>query len=104
LQILNHLIVVEADGKFSLDQVLKERTKSLLPGTFIAIISPQTGESMLSALGWINLRQMSPCHIWVHNEQKEKQTDWMKQLRLKGYLGYDVPSLDELSHVLGGQS
>ena len=51
MQILNHLIMVEADGKFSLEQVLKERTKSLLPGTFVAIISPQIGESMLSALG-----------------------------------------------------
>ena len=103
LQILNHLIVVEADGKFSLDQVLKERTKSLLPGTFVAIISPQIGESMFSALAWINLRQMSPCHIWVHDQKEDKQTEWMKQLRIKGYLGYDVPSLDELSNVLGGR-
>lgn len=103
LQILNHLTVVEADGKFSLNQVLRERSKSLLPGTFVAIISPQIGEAMLSALAWINLRQMSPCHFWVHNEKTNKQTEWMKQLRIKGYLGYDVPSLDELSQVLGGR-
>ncbi|MEX2461802.1 MAG: DUF58 domain-containing protein [Paenibacillaceae bacterium] len=107
MQILNHLVVVEADGEFSLDQVLKERTKSLLPGTFVAIISPQIGEFMFSALAWINQRQMSPCHIWVRDEkavkQADKQAEWLKQLRIKGYLGYDVPSLDELSQVLGGR-
>jgi uncharacterized protein (DUF58 family) len=103
-QILNHLIVVEADGKFSLDQILKERTKSLLPGTFVAIISPLTGELLLSALAWINLRQMTPCHFWVHDEKTEKRADWLKQLRMKGYLGYDIPSLHELSNALGGRS
>jgi uncharacterized protein (DUF58 family) len=105
LQILNHLISVEADGNYTLEQVLKERTKSLLPGTFVAIISPLIGETMLSALAWINLRQMSPCHLWVHDDksQTQKHSDWMKQLRMKGYLGYEVPSLHELSSALGGE-
>jgi uncharacterized protein (DUF58 family) len=104
MQMLNHLIIVEADGKFSLDQILKERTKSLLPGTFVAIISPQTGDPMLAALAWINLRQMSPCHLWVHPEPAANRVDWMKQLRAAGYLGYEIPSLQELSSVLGGRS
>jgi uncharacterized protein (DUF58 family) len=104
MQILNHLIVVEADSKFSLEQVLKERTKSLLPGTFVTIISPLIGDSMLSALSWINLRQMSPCHILVHDGKAGKEAEWMKHLKIKGYLGYDVPRLDELSQVLGGEA
>jgi uncharacterized protein (DUF58 family) len=100
---LNHLIITEADGKFSLDQILKERTRNLQPGTFVAVISPKTGEQMLAALGWINLRQMNPCHLWVHGEMKAGRAEWMKQLRMKGYLGYDIPSLQELSLVLGGR-
>jgi uncharacterized protein (DUF58 family) len=103
LQILNHLIIVEADGNFSLEQILKERTKSLLPGTFVAIISPQIGDTMLSTLAWINLRQMSPCHFWVHDDKTRKHSEWMKELRMKGYLGYEVPSLHELSNALGGR-
>jgi hypothetical protein len=103
LQILNHLIIVEADGKFDLEQILKEHTKSLLPGTFVAIISPHIGDTMLSALAWINLRQMSPCHFWVNDDKTQKHPEWMKQLRMKGYLGYEVPSLHELSNALGGR-
>jgi uncharacterized protein (DUF58 family) len=103
MQMLDHLIIVEADGKFSLDQILKERTKSLLPGTFIAIISPQIGDQMLAAMAWINLRQMTPCHLWVHPEPAENRLDWMKELRTTGYLGYEIPSLQELSSVLGGR-
>jgi hypothetical protein len=59
---------------------------------------------MLAALAWINLRQMSPCHLWVHPEPAANRADWMKQLRTAGYLGYEIQSLQELSSVLGGRS
>jgi uncharacterized protein (DUF58 family) len=100
----NHLIDVEPDGTYSLLDVLKNTSRQFAPGIFFTLITPQFGEPLLQALSWIDLRQMNPCHMWISAEQTEAaQETWRKQLHVKGFMGYPVASLEDLTQGLGGR-
>lgn len=101
--VMNHLIGVEADGWHNLLGVLKDRGPLLVPGTFIAVISPLSGERMMQTLNWIKQRQMTPCHIWISQGDKHDE-HWLSLLASRGMTGYAVRSLQELPLVLGGRN
>ncbi len=102
--ILNHLIDVEADGRHPVMNVIKDRVRHLVQGCFFVIISPQKDDAMLNVLNWINHRQMNPCHLYLNADTDHtKQEEWIRKLKLKGYQGYGINSLQELSQVFGGR-
>jgi uncharacterized protein (DUF58 family) len=102
-KILDHLIETEADGKFPLIEVLKDRSRYFQSGMFINIISPLYENGLQQSLLWIEQRQMNPCHLWVAPHASESARDqWKKQLRLNNYLGYSIKQLQDLPKVLGG--
>lgn len=101
--ILNHLTDVEADSNYSLGRVLADRSRHFVPGTFMVIVSPAKGEELLHTLGWLEQRQLTACHMWISGDQPEGRDNWAKQLKALGYLGYAIPSLQDLSNVLGGR-
>lgn len=98
-----HFIQVEPDGAYSLRQVLREKVQTLVPGSFIAIISPIHGEPMLQIISWLKQLQLNPCHLWLCTDTDAKER-WIKQLRSSGVAGYAISSLHELPVVLGGRS
>lgn len=109
--IINHLIGVEADGFHPLLQIVKDRSRQLAPGSFFVVVSPQKGTAMMQILHWLDQHQMNPCHIWINPavphansapQDGVSREDWMKQVRARGYMGYDISSLTELPDLLGG--
>jgi uncharacterized protein (DUF58 family) len=103
--ISNHLIEVEADGRHSLLDVLKDRSRYFAQGSFFVMISPQKGDTMLQALTWVRSRQMNPCHVWIAGGSGSSAIDeWLKQLRSVDMMAYTVKHLEELQSVLGGRS
>lgn len=103
--IFNHLIEAEADGHYSMVDVVKDRARQLSQGCFFVLISPLKGEAMLPVLHWINHRQMNPCHLWICSQTAAPvPEEWLKQLRSLGYMGYGIHSLQELPIALGGRA
>lgn len=98
-----HFIQVEADGAYGLRQVLKERVQQMVPGSFVAIVSPVSGEPMLQLLQWMKQQQLNPCHFWIGATEGQKD-NWLKQLQYRGMAGYAVQGLAELPMLLGGRS
>ncbi|MCS7461666.1 DUF58 domain-containing protein [Paenibacillus doosanensis] len=98
-----HFIHVEADGVHALKQVLREKAQNLVPGSFVALITPAYGESMLQICNWLKQLQLNPCHLWLCSEPDKKER-WLKQLQSRGIAGYAIQSLHELSSLLGGRS
>ncbi|WP_248926800.1 DUF58 domain-containing protein [Paenibacillus hamazuiensis] len=101
-EVMQHLIGVEADGTHPLRRVLKEHVQSLVPGSFIAVISPVEGEAALQLMSWLKQLQLNPCHIMVTGKPERKEL-WLKTLRANGFMGYAIGSLAELPVVLGGR-
>lgn len=100
---MQHFIDVEADGPVGLKQVLLEKVPQLVPGSFMAIVSPLSGEPMLQILTWLKQQQMNPCHLWIVSDPAAKDS-WMLQLKSKGIAGYAIQTLTELPTRLGGRS
>jgi uncharacterized protein (DUF58 family) len=98
-----HFIQVEADGIYALRQVLREKVQNLVPGSFIAIITPLHGEQMVPIFNWLKQLQLNPCHLWLCTDQAESKDKWLRQLHSLGVSGYAIHSLQELSVVLGGR-
>lgn len=98
-----HFIDVEADGAYSIRQVLRERVQQMIPGSFIALITPVSGEPMLQLLQWLKQQQQNPCHFWICPSAEHKEL-WMSQLHTRGFAGYAVSHLAELPLLLGGRS
>ena len=108
--VMNHLVDVEADGFRPLAAILKDRLHEFTRGSLLVVVSPQHDSSMMRTLDWARQHQMNPCHIWVKTESAsplgrpaEHAEGWLKQLRARGYLGYAVTHLAELSDRLGGE-
>ncbi|MDF2667851.1 MAG: hypothetical protein K0R67_157 [Paenibacillus sp.] len=98
----NHLIDVEPDGSYSMIEILKNRARQFTPGIFFTVISPIYGDQLLQALAWIDQREMNPCHMWVSMDQPETALEaWRKQMQVKGFIGYPVASLEDLTQGLG---
>lgn len=102
-EILNHLIDAEANGTHSLLQILEERSRILVPGSFIVIVSSRKGDDILKVLGWMRQKQLNPCHL-VIGEDRDDHTSWINLLRTQGILAYSVGSLAELPKRLGGRA
>jgi uncharacterized protein (DUF58 family) len=112
--IMNHLVGVEADGLHALYQVVKDRSRQMPPGSFFVLISPQKGSAMMQILNWLHQQQMNPCHVWVNTSESEAQDkennglstsskeDWIKQVRSRGYMGYEITNLADLPNLLAG--
>lgn len=99
-----HMIDVEADGVKPLRLVLKDKVKQIPPGSFVAIISPGSGEPMAQLLGWLKQSQLNPCHIWLCPQaEAEMKEAWIGQLRSRGMTGYAISHLAELPAALGGR-
>jgi uncharacterized protein (DUF58 family) len=98
-----HFIHVEADGTYTLRQVLRERVQNLVPGSFITLITPQYGEPLLQIFNWLKQLQLNPCHLWLCINPNEKEA-WLKRLQSAGVTGYAIQNLQELPVVLGGRS
>ncbi|TBL75364.1 DUF58 domain-containing protein [Paenibacillus thalictri] len=101
--VTQHLIGVEADGTYPLRRILKEYVQNVAPGSFVTVISPEHGESMLAVLHWLKQLQLNPCHIFVSADPQRKE-HWLKSLKSAGFVGYAVSSLAELPVMLGGRS
>lgn len=99
----HHFIQVEADGTYSLKQVLREKAQNLVPGSFITLITPVYGEPMLQIISLLKQLQLNPCHIWLCTDPANKE-HWLKQLQSIGVAGYAIQSLQELPLMLGGRS
>lgn len=100
-----HLIDVEADGPKRLAPVVMNSASRIPAGSFVAVISPASGEPMRKALLWLKTAQLNPCHIWIcPDAERSKREAWLHQLRAMGMAGYPVASLTELPVVLGGRS
>ncbi|NHN30989.1 DUF58 domain-containing protein [Paenibacillus agricola] len=98
-----HFIHVEADGTYSLRQVLREKVQNLVPGSFITIITPQYGEPVVQIFNWLKQLQLNPCHLWINPIANDKEA-WLKRLHSIGVMGYAIHNLQELPVVLGGRS
>ncbi|GAA4845975.1 DUF58 domain-containing protein [Paenibacillus vulneris] len=98
-----HFIQVEADGNYSLKQVIREKAQNLVPGSFIALITPVYGEPMLQIISLMKQLQLNPCHMWLCTDPANKEK-WLKQLQSIGVAGYAIQSLSELPVLLGGRS
>lgn len=101
--VMQHLVDVEADGIYSLRQVLKEKVQDMAPGSFIALITPASGEPLLQIMSWLKQQQLNPCHFWIGSAHAGKE-NWLKQLNARGMTGYAIASLAELPVALGGRS
>lgn len=113
-QMMQHLVTVEADGFYSLKQIVKDRSRQLPPGCFFVIISPQTGPAMLQMFQTARQYHMNPCHMWIHSAPRKPishtgtqdseaiKEDWLKQIRSAGIAGYEIGQLAELPNLLGG--
>ncbi|WP_156043177.1 DUF58 domain-containing protein [Paenibacillus sp. UNC451MF] len=98
-----HFIQVEADGSYSLKQVMREKAQNLVPGSFITLITPVYGEPMLQMISLLKQLQLNPCHLWLCTDPDNKER-WLKQLQAVGVSGYAIQSLHELPVMLGGRS
>ncbi|MCZ8511114.1 DUF58 domain-containing protein [Paenibacillus filicis] len=98
-----HFIDVEADGAYSIRQVLKEKVQMMVPGSFVGLISPVSGEPMLQVLLWLKQQHLNPCHFWVSSNNVQKEA-WLKQLQSRGIAGYAISGLAELPVLLGGRN
>jgi uncharacterized protein (DUF58 family) len=98
-----HFIHTEADGTYTLRQVLREKAQNLVPGSFITLITPQYGEPMIQIFNWLKQLQLNPCHLWLYPDPQDKEA-WLKQLQSAGVTGYAIHNLQELPVVLGGRS
>jgi uncharacterized protein (DUF58 family) len=98
-----HFIHVEADGTYSLRQVLREKVQNFVPGSFVGLITPLYGEALLPIFSWLKQLQLNPCHMWICSEHDDKEK-WLRQLHSLGITGYAIGSLQELPVVLGGRS
>lgn len=102
--ITNHLIGVEPDGVNPLLDVLRDWEKMLKPGSFLIVISPQSGEALSPLFAWIDRRRMKACHIWMAQEaQLADREKWNRNWQKMGILGYAVTSLDGLAQAVGGR-
>ncbi|WP_284638638.1 DUF58 domain-containing protein [Paenibacillus silviterrae] len=101
--VMQHCVEVESDGAYTIRQVLKEKVQDMAPGSFVALITPVSGEPMLQIMGWLKQMQLNPCHFWIGPELKGKEA-WLKQLQSRGMAGYAISSLAELPVALGGRS
>jgi uncharacterized protein (DUF58 family) len=101
--VMQHLVDVEADGSYSLRQVLREKVQEMAPGSFVALITPLSGEPLLQIMIWLKQQQLNPCHFWIGTEHAGKEA-WLKQLQARGMTGYAVAQLAELPVALGGRS
>ncbi len=99
-----HLIDIEADGSYSLLDILKDRARYFSQGCFFLVISSQMDDRMAQSLQWINHRQMNPCHILIGTAGRTAAAEeWLRKLRNRGMLAYAVNTLMELPGVLGGK-
>ncbi|WP_238322707.1 DUF58 domain-containing protein [Gorillibacterium massiliense] len=103
VQVMNHLIDVQADGYHPLLSILEDRSRNLSPGTFVVLITPQKGEGVWKALNWVHQKQMNGCHIRLGWDPAEDPAPWVKFVNSKGFLAYPVSSLEDLPAVLGGR-
>lgn len=96
-----HFIDVEADSVHDIRHVLKTKVHQLLPGSFVTLISPISGEPMLQVLAWLKQQQLNPCHLWI-GAVRGKEV-WVKDLHARGIPCYAVRQLSELPGLLGGR-
>lgn len=72
-------------------------------GSYLVLISPQSGQPVLDVMRWAESRGMTPSHIHVRNPAAvNRGVEWMDVLKSRGATGYSVSSLQELPSVLGG--
>jgi uncharacterized protein (DUF58 family) len=102
-KVLDHLVEAEANGKYPLLQMLKDRSRYFQSGMFVNVVTPQFEAGLLQSLLWIGQRQMNPCHMWVApNASEAARAKWKNQLQPNDYMGYTIKQLQDLPKVLGG--
>lgn len=102
-KMIQYLIDINAEGRGPLVPRLEKGHRMFPKGSYLVLISPQSGQPVLDVMRWAESRGMTPSHIHVRNPAAgNRGGEWMNVLKSRGATGYSVSSLQELPSVLGG--
>lgn len=102
-KMIQYLIDINAEGRGPLVPRLEKGHRMFPKGSYLVLISPQSGQPVLDVMRWAESRGMTPSHIHVRNPAAvNRGGEWMDVLKSRGATGYSVSSLQELPSVLGG--
>ncbi|GGG09303.1 hypothetical protein GCM10010912_62280 [Paenibacillus albidus] len=103
-KMIHYLIDINAEGKGPLMSRLEKAHRMFPKGSYVVLISPQSGQPVLDAMRWADSHGLTPSHIHVRNPAAmDGSSKWMDVLRSRSITGYSISSLQELPAVLGGE-
>ena len=102
-KMIQYLIDLNAEGRGPLVSRLEKGYHMFPKGSYLVLISPQSGQDVLETLRWADSRGMVPSHIHVRSSEPNRRVDWMSVLKSRGITGYSISALHELPAVLGGE-
>lgn len=103
-KMIQYLIDLNAEGRGPLVSRLEKGYRMFPKGSYLVVISPQTGQPILDVLRWADSRGMTPSQIHVRNSSgMNRYADWVDVLKSRGITGYSINDLQELPAVLGGE-
>ncbi|REE93108.1 uncharacterized protein (DUF58 family) [Paenibacillus taihuensis] len=104
---MKHMVRVQADGDQPLYRALRQSGAITQAGSFVVVVSPQTGEDTVRAMEWLNRTGVVPVliHLKPGGEERNKVSDirngeWMRLLRRSGIMVHTISTLQELPDVL----
>ncbi|PZD93985.1 DUF58 domain-containing protein [Paenibacillus sambharensis] len=103
--IMNHLVIVQADGQAGLYRSLREASAMLPSGSSVILVTPQEGEEAIRSMQWLDRTGMTPVMLHVRGSDpvsRRGQQEWQQMLRLRGWPVYQIRQLQELPAVLEG--
>lgn len=102
-KMIQYLIDINAEGRGPLVPRLEKEYRMFPKGSYLVLISPQSGQPVLDVMRWAESRGMTPSHVHVRNPAaRNRGQDWIDVLRSRGTAGYSVSTLQELPSVVGG--
>lgn len=106
---MKHLVRVQADGDQPLYRALRQSGAITQAGSFVVVVSPQTGKDTVRAMEWLNRTGVVPVlvHLKPGGEERNNVSDirngeWMRLLRRSGIAVHTISTLQELPDVLEG--
>lgn len=109
--ILNHLVSVQPDGNTPLYRALRQSASLVQSGSFVVIVSPQTGEEVVLAMEWLKRKGVIPVLIHLkgvgddrYRAVSGKNKEWLQMLQRSGFIVHMIDELHELPASLEGAS
>ncbi|SEN06936.1 DUF58 domain-containing protein [Paenibacillus sp. OV219] len=106
---MKHLVRVQADGDQPLYRALRQSSAITQAGSFVVVVSPQTGEDTVRAMEWLNRTGVVPVLVHLkpggterNNVSDIRTGEWMRLLRRNGIAVHMISTLQELPDVLEG--